>query len=289
MQGYGLGCLFFIRILFNSSTRPVYPNFTCTAANCSLFTLIIDPTNEVKPAAPSLSTSSSHILSSPTEAHQTHADIPNYLLSPDMEGGNISGLQDMMDSGGVASIPTPSSTWIKEEDEEKKSALFGDVPEGKRRKFILVDDHARGTRVRVRVLLDSVRMDEMPDSHLRTNSVFPRSYYTRQMRSPPSSPGRHWDDCETDEEMDGKSAHGKAWVYVLALDGSEIQLSIPRMSKWRRQKELALNELGYRMSWSQAKTFNERCIFMQKSRKYWSFFFHNNKQGSRRGADSVSV
>lgn len=164
---------------------------------------------------------------------------------------------------------TPTSSWIKEEEEDKKLALFGDVPEGKRRKFILVDDHARGTRVRVRVLLDNVKMEEMPDSHLRANSVFPRSYYPRQMHSPPNSPGHpdNWNDCETDDETCSGSGpdRGKTTVQVPLLDGLQTCLSIPRMSRGRRQKELALNELGYRMSWSQAKTFNERCLFMQKS------------------------
>lgn len=182
-------------------------------------------------------------------------------------------LHDGIDS--QSSNMTSANSWIKEEDEDKKAALFGDVPEGKRRKFILVDDNARGTRVRVRVLLDTVKMEEMPDSHLRTNSVFPRSYYPRQMNSPPSSPGRpwHWDDCESDEEIAAKAGRGKDMVQVPLMDGSRIRLPVPRMSRGRRQKELALNELGYRMSWSQAKTFNERSLFMQKSRKSSSMCF----------------
>jgi len=171
----------------------------------------------------------------------------------------------------LPSISNSNSSWIKEEGEDKKTALFGDVPEGKRRKFILVDDHARGTRVRVRVLLDSVKMEEMPDSHLRTNSVFPRSYYPRQMNSPPVSPGRsgNWDDCDSGEESVASSAseRGRTTVQVMLIDGSQSRLRVPRMSRMRRQKELALNELGHRMSWGQAKTFNERPMFMQKSRE----------------------
>lgn len=145
-----------------------------------------------------------------------------------------------------------------EEDEEHKRALFGDVPESKRRKFILVDDNQRGTRVRVRVMLDQVKMDDMPDAHLRINAVYPRSYFARQMRSPPGSPrGRgSWDDEDDDSES---GAAGKMLVPVSLMDGSEAKLPIPRMTKSRRNKEVALNELGYRMSWGQARTFNGMC------------------------------
>jgi hypothetical protein len=61
----------------------------------------------------------------------------------------------------------------EQDDEERKVAMFGDLPEGKKRKFILVDDAQRGTRVRVRVTLDSVKMEEMPDSYARSTRCFP--------------------------------------------------------------------------------------------------------------------
>jgi hypothetical protein len=48
----------------------------------------------------------------------------------------------------------PVSKQQEQDDEERKLAMFGDLPEGKRRKFILVEDAQRGTRVRVRVTLD---------------------------------------------------------------------------------------------------------------------------------------
>lgn len=180
-------------------------------------------------------------------------------------------IQDGMDAVTAPSaIITPASSSIKEEDEDKKG-LFGDLPEQKRRKFILVDDSQRGTRVRVRVMLDQVKMEDMPDSHLRINSVFPRSYYPRQMCSPPGSPGNPtaWDDGDSEEEgyAAGTSpSRGKTFVRVPLMDGTHAQLPVPRMTKGRRAKECALNELGYRMSWSQAKTFNGRAIFMQRSR-----------------------
>ena len=60
--------------------------------------------------------------------------------------------------------------------------LFSQLPDGKRRKFILVDDPQRGCRVRVKVVLDKVNMDEIPDSYRESNAVYPRTYFPIQMR-----------------------------------------------------------------------------------------------------------
>lgn len=173
--------------------------------------------------------------------------------------------------GPASALATPASAVLKEEDEDTKRALFGDVPESKRRKFILVEDSQRGTRVRVRVMLDQVKMDDMPDAHLRINAVYPRSYYPRQMRSPPGSPRARgiWDD--EDDEVEGASGtaptRGKTMVPISLMDGTETKLPVPRMTKSQRAKEVALNELGYRMSWGQARTFNGRTLFLQRSCK----------------------
>lgn len=181
-------------------------------------------------------------------------------------------MHDALDSvhSHSSTLATPASA--KEDEEDKQRALFGDVPESKRRKFILVQDDQRGgTRVRVRVMLDQVKMDDMPDAHLRINAVYPRSYYPRQMRSPPCSPRARgvWDD--EDDEVEGASGtaptRGKTMVSVSMMDGSEAKLPVPSMTKSRRSKEVALNELGYRMSWGQARTFNGRTLFLQRSRK----------------------
>jgi len=178
---------------------------------------------------------------------------------------------DNMHHPQTSTLATPASASVKdlEEDDDSKRALFGDVPDSKRRKFILVEDTQRGTRVRVRVMLDQVKMDDMPDAHLRINAVYPRSYYPRQMRSPPGSPrGRGiWDD--EDDEPEGVSGtaptHGKTMVPVSFMDGSEAKLPVPRMTKSKRAREVALNELGYRMAWGQARTFNGRTLFLQRS------------------------
>jgi hypothetical protein len=164
----------------------------------------------------------------------------------------------------------------KEQEESRKRKLFGDVPEGKRRKFILVEDVQRNTRVRVRVTLEEVNMQDMPDAHLKINSVYPRSYYARQVGSPSTSPRTlgKWDD--EDDEVVGESgsapAKGKTLVRVPLMDGSDAEMPIPRMTRSRRNKETALNELGARMSWAQARTFHGRTLFLQKSRESWYDF-----------------
>nr|OQO27487.1 hypothetical protein B0A51_06202 [Rachicladosporium sp. CCFEE 5018] len=200
-----------------------------------------------------------------TPARYQQSFYPQYPQQPATGGAQMPTMHDAMDS-----MPTHASTHsapaitaaVKHEDEESKRHLFGDVPESKRRKFILVDDHQRGTRVRVRVMLDQVKMDDMPDAYLRTNAVYPRSYFPRQMRSPPGTPSKGlWDD-----EDDGVEAEpGTTLVPVSIMDGSEAKLPVPRMTKGRRETEVALNELGYRMSWSQARTFNGRTLFLQRS------------------------
>ena len=159
----------------------------------------------------------------------------------------------------------------KEADESRKRKLFGDVPDAKRRKFILVEDGQRGTRVRVRVMLDQVKMDDMPDAHLKINAVYPRSYYPRQVGSPTGSPRAlaGWDD---EDDVEGEAGtmptRGKTVVPVSLMDGSEAKMPVPRMTKSKRNKEIALNELGYRMSWGQARTFTGRTLFLQRSRKF---------------------
>jgi len=163
--------------------------------------------------------------------------------------------------------PTHSNavTTAKQDEEERNIALFGDLPEAKRRKFILVDDAQRGTRVRVRVMLDQVQMAEMPDSYRKNNSVYPRSWFATEMQSPISSPrrGRWPDDVEAEQQ---ETPAARSLVPVPMLDGSDAKLPVPRMSRVKRNKEVTLNDLGYRMSWSQSRVFSGRTLFRNKMR-----------------------
>lgn len=193
---------------------------------------------------------SSLALDSPFESHRRDSHCPTLSTSCSTESD---------------SSTNKSQSFIKAEEEDKRASLPLHVPEGKKRKFILVDDLARGTRVRVHVELDNIKMEEMPDFHLQKNSVFPRQFCPRQMYSP-VSPRKDQKGWSSSGDTEGTGDQDNL-AYVPLLDGSETQLPVPGTPKDLQGKECALNELGYRMSWRQAKTFNERTLFMQKSRK----------------------
>lgn len=153
----------------------------------------------------------------------------------------------------------------KAQDDDDKHSLFGDIPEAKKRKFILVDDPVRGSRVRVRVTLDTVEIKEIPDSYRKSNSVYPRSWFPMQMQSPPpSARGSRFFEND-DAEDDGK--RGRTMVPVPTIDGGEMELPTPKMRRSQRSKEVKLNDLGYRMTWHQSRVFAGRTVFLQRARK----------------------
>lgn len=154
-------------------------------------------------------------------------------------------------------------------ESEDGPSIFGDVPEAKRRKFILVDDTQRGNRVRVKVMLEQVDMKEIPDSYRKSNSVYPRSYFPMQMQTPPSSSrGRRYFEDEAVEEDEGHPIVGRTLVPVPMLDGAEGEVAVPKIARNKHDKETVLNDLGYRMSWSQSRVFAGRTLFLQRARKY---------------------
>ncbi|CAO2652106.1 Nn.00g003890.m01.CDS01 [Neocucurbitaria sp. VM-36] len=206
---------------------------------------------------------------SPSDVRQAQSFYPTYPSSDSVAGSN--GMPPIHDGMNHPPPPphaagVPVSKQPEQDEEERKLAMFGDLPESKRRKFILVDDAQRGTRVRVRVTLDTVKMEEMPDSYRKSNSVFPRSYFAMQMTSPPASPrGSKVFSDEPDLESDPSfPCAGSTSVPVPTLDG-EARVPKPRLTRAKRSKEITLNDLGYRMSWSQSRVFAGRTLFLQKS------------------------
>jgi len=155
-------------------------------------------------------------------------------------------MHDGMDQMGPSSN-TPTAVTASTPPNNTNTSLFGDIPDHKRRKFILVDDPHRGSRVRVRVMLDQVHMQEIPDSYRKSNSVYPRSYMASQME----------DDSQTEVQTQ---------VVVPMLDGTSMTIAPPPPSGPKRKKEMDLNELGYRMSWSQSRVFAGRTMFLQRAR-----------------------
>lgn len=169
-----------------------------------------------------------------------------------------------------------SSTHDIEEQAPTNEDLFSHLPDGKRRKFILVDDPQRGCRVRVKVVLDKVNMDEIPDSYRESNAVYPRTYFPIQMRDENRVVlGNRFFRDEAEHADAGADPHsdatlGRTTVPVPSLEaeagnGGEVEVEVPRLSRKRHTKELLLNDLGYRMSWSQSRVFSGRMLFLQRS------------------------
>ena len=152
--------------------------------------------------------------------------------------------------------------------------LFPNIAEARKRKFILVEDNVRSSRLRVRVTLDGVNTDEIPDSFRRGSSVFPRSYFPREMQSPPpSATGSHFfpDDVEDDgvQETEGREASRRTrMVKVPVGEGREAEVAVPATRRNTRAKEAKLNDLGYRMAWLQSRTFSGRAVLLQRARKF---------------------
>lgn len=162
-------------------------------------------------------------------------------------------------------------------DDDDGVDVFGNVPEAKKRKFILVEDPVKQSRVRVRVTLDTVDINEIPDSFRKSNSVYQRSWFPLQMQSPPPSANgsRFFEEEDTDDEVEGgrgRSRRGRKMFTVQLPDGNDGEIPIPRIRKSQRALEVKLNDLGYRMTWHQSRVFADKPVFLQKARK---LFIHS--------------
>lgn len=170
------------------------------------------------------------------------------------------------------------------EAEGDQDGLFPALPEARKRKFILVDDNRRGSRLRVRVTLDGVDTNEIPDSFRTRASVFPRSFFPREMQNPPPNAlGSHFfpDDAADDgiQETEGRDAgrRGVKRVSPVAVkvplrESHDGETFVPKMSRSRRERELKLNDMGHRMAWLQSRVFSGRNLFLQRARKSTNAF-----------------
>ncbi|KAK0628559.1 hypothetical protein B0T17DRAFT_505221 [Bombardia bombarda] len=182
--------------------------------------------------------------------------------------------------GSAIAARHAASSYVARDDEPED--LFPDIPDAKKRKFILVDDNDRQSRLRVRVTLDGVDTREIPDSFRKSSSVYPRSFFPREMQSPPPSPtgSKFFTDDVSDTEDDGNtdtegrhagpgsppgSGRGTVLVKVMIGDGQEGEVAIPRMRKAYRSKEVRLNDLANRMAWLQSRVFSGRTVFLQRA------------------------
>lgn len=209
-------------------------------------------------------------MASPNDIRQSHV-FPGYQnypavptsLAPSMAPSMQGNLHHLGRPGGNAAMVSKDH----EDKDEEDNALFGELPEGKRRKFILVEDTQKSARVRVKVTLDQIEMSEIPDSYRKQNSVFPRAYYPVQMQTGPETTRGDRFVEEGDEVDGGRPTVGKTVVSVSTTDG-EAEVGVPQISKSKRGREQKLNELGYRMAWGQGRVFSGRPIFLARACEY---------------------
>lgn len=209
----------------------------------------------------------------------------NILPTPTGPGSNAPSMPPMLRDTGLGSIsrhptiatssrmeapgPVTATAAALDTDDEQSPTnedLFGQLPGGKRRTFILVEDPQRGSRVRVKVGLDKINMDDLPDSYRKLNAVYPRTYFPVQMKDAPgaSLPSKRYFRDDTEVADDEALTVGRTTVPAPSLDG-ERDIDVPKLSRRRHRKEVMLNDLGYRLSWSQSRVFAGRMLFLQQS------------------------
>jgi hypothetical protein len=178
-------------------------------------------------------------------------------------------MSHMAPHSSTSTVPSKRGRGNSDENDD----LFPDMPEAKKRKFILVEDNLRGSRLRVRVTLEGVDTNEIPDSFRKGASVYPRSFFPREMQSPtPSGDVSRFfpDDVQDDgnQETEGREVSRRAATRKVKAplnEGRETEVSVPQMRRTRRSTEVKLNDLGYRMAWLQSRVFSGRTVFLQRA------------------------
>lgn len=212
---------------------------------------------------------------------QVFTGYPQQYPSHPVSGSSMPPIHDGL---GGSHHNTIVARRMSRDDDKNPEGLFPDIPDAKKRKFILVEDNKRNSRLRVRVTLEDVNPKEIPDSFRKSSAVFPRSYFPREMQSPPpSATGSQFfeDDLSDDNvEVDGgrsrRARRGNVRERVMVKapmsDGNEAEVAIPRIKRGTRIKEVRLNDLAYRMAWMHSRVFAGRTVFLQRARKFTSKF-----------------
>ncbi|CAI7656635.1 unnamed protein product [Penicillium manginii] len=205
-----------------------------------------------------------HILPTPAGAGSLGPSMPPMLRDSGL--GAMSRHPEIATSSRMEAPAVAATADTDDEQSPSNEDLFGQLPGGKRRTFILVEDPQRGSRVRVKVGLDKINMDDLPDSYRKLNAVYPRTYFPVQMKDAPgaSVPSKRYfrDDAEVAD--DDALTVGRTTVPAPSLDG-ERDIVVPKLSRRGHRKEVMLNDLGYRLSWSQSRVFAGRMLFLQQS------------------------
>ncbi|KAI1183522.1 hypothetical protein F5B17DRAFT_122123 [Nemania serpens] len=203
------------------------------------------------------------------------AGYAQQFLSHAASGSSAPSIHDGL--SGSHHAPIAAKRHSREGEDTNPEGLFPNNPEFKKRKFILVEDNRRGNRQRVRVQLEGVDTNEIPDSFRKRSAVFPRSYFPREMQDPPPSAtgSRFFEDDLSDEDVEvdggrtGRSRTNRArecvMVKVPMANGVEGEVAIPRTRTATRTKEVRLNDLGFRLAWLNGRPFAGRTVYMQRA------------------------
>lgn len=137
-------------------------------------------------------------------------------------------------------------------------------------------------------MLDQVNMKEIPDSYRKSSSVFPRTYFPVHSPFGQTRKGSRFIDEDEGRDLsvvsaanrhqgggDGEGEEnitlGRTIVPAPMLDG-EGSVSVPQLSRGKRDREAVLNDMGYRMSWGQSRVFAGRTLFLQRASEFSSLF-----------------
>lgn len=256
------------------ATKPqLVTRSTAHLHSCNLVTLaLVKLTSHLTSGVSNFRDSSSQSKSISPEFSRTAQNFyPTYPTQAMASASTQAAHEDTALIAPVSSVAT--SALLPSKFDDVDGGVWGEAAKIMPRKSITVKDIEKDTNVRVNIKLDGLDNSEIPDSFRQKHSVYPRNYFPLAMQSPPHNScddGSVFDDESGDNviETNAPTEAGVRMIVPVRLqDGWEAELPLPRMSKSRRTKERALNELGARMCWDYVQSFNGRPIFIQRSRE----------------------
>lgn len=147
------------------------------------------------------------------------------------------------------------------------------APEAKKRKLFTVRDLEKNIPVRVKINLEGINVNEMPDPYRREHSIYPRAFSPVGMKLSPRTrkaerrEQRFIDEEDNEEGLDDDMGIGQTTVKVPMVDGREGDISVPRLGRRQLEKEKMLNDLGYRICWGHGRSFSRRILLIQRTGK----------------------
>ena len=138
------------------------------------------------------------------------------------------------------------------------------------RKFIHVHDPGHSpNKVRVKLDLNEVKINEVVDDFRERNSVYPRSCVRAQMQMNADEKRQKRLKArfvESDLVLGEGFDTGRTMVKIPTSEG-DVEAPVPRLGKRTSEREERLNDAGYRIGWEQIQKYDRRIIFLQRSRE----------------------